>query len=451
MIKKIQASGFPIILTILFILLSLGGYIGMAWWVDRSDYRSFALFLTAVFAGYAFWWFNRSLFSWRTILIFAVLFRALFLFDGTTRLSNDVYRFIWDAEQVSAGENPYLYTPEELSAQNPNTIFDTSGPLYQHLNSTNYFSVYPPVCQFVWGLSSWLADVAGVGDSISHRIIFLKSIYLIFEIITMLLLVNILIKRGMAGQLAGIYALNPLIIIELTGNLHPEAIMILFLILASILALSNRIALAAIPFGFAVSTKFIPVLFIPFLIKRYGWKNTFIFGSISLGVAMLLFIPFLTPELVAHVGKSLGLYFTNFEFNASIYFIVRNIFELITGHNLIEKIGPILALSAFAAIVYVFIKQKSTISALLIVYFIYIISATTVHPWYLALPIVLAVYSNHRWPLIASGAVMASYFLYSFGFENWWIITSEYMVIVTAFIIDLYRPRQKQPKLSTTW
>jgi exodeoxyribonuclease VII large subunit len=69
----------------------------------------------------------------------------------------------------------------------------------------------------------------------------------------------------LAGQLAGIYALNPLIIIELTGNLHPEAIMILFLVLASILALSNRIALAAIPFGFAVSTKFIPVLFIPFL------------------------------------------------------------------------------------------------------------------------------------------------------------------------------------------
>jgi hypothetical protein len=227
--------------------------------------------------------------------------------------------------------------------------------------------------------------------------------------------------------------------------------MILFLVLASILALSNRIALAAIPFGFAVSTKFIPVLFIPFLIKKYGWKNTFIFGSISLGVAVLLFIPFLTPELVAHVGKSLGLYFTNFEFNASIYFIVRNIFELITGHNLIEKIGPVLALSAFAAIVYVFIKQKSTISALLIVYFIYIISATTVHPWYLALPIVLAVYSNHRWPLVASGAVMASYFLYSFGFENWWIIAGEYVVIVTAFIIDLYRPRQKQPKLSTTW
>jgi hypothetical protein len=46
---------------------------------------------------------------------------------------------------------------------------------------------------------------------------------------------------------------------------------------------------------------------------------------------------------------------------------------------------------------------------------------------------------------------MASYFLYSFGFENWWIIAGEYVVIVTAFIIDLYRPRQKQPKLSTTW
>lgn len=451
MFKRIQASGFPIILTVFFLLISVAGYMGLAWWVKTNDPFDLSLSLLAVVSGYAFWWFNRTILSWSTILTVAIFFRLLFLFDDSTRLSNDSYRFLWDAEQVAEGQNPYLYTPNEWSEMNPNGIFAKDGELFKYIEAPNEHSVYPPVCQFFWSLSPWLAKTLGFDQQIGARIILLKVIYFVLEIVTMLLLMNVLIKRGLAGQLAGIYALNPLVILEFTGNLHPEAIMILFLILAALLALSNRVLLAGIPFGFAISTKFIPILFIPFLIKKYGWKNALLFGVVGIQVAALVFIPFVSDQLIPHVLDSLGRYFTTSEFNASLFFLLRNMTEDVSGYNYILLIGPLLLLAAFFALFIVLMKQKSTINAMIVVYFIYIITATSVQPWYLTLPLLLAVFGTHRWPLIASCAVLLSYFLYSFGMENWWILGTEYLIIITAFIVDLFRPRQKQPKLNPNW
>ncbi|MEK7729943.1 MAG: hypothetical protein AAB354_16160, partial [candidate division KSB1 bacterium] len=44
------------------------------------------------------------------ILGFAVLFRLLLL-PQTPFLSNDIYRYLWDAEVLQHGINPYLYPP----------------------------------------------------------------------------------------------------------------------------------------------------------------------------------------------------------------------------------------------------------------------------------------------------------------------------------------------------
>jgi hypothetical protein len=436
--KKLLASGFPILLLIFFLGASLVGYGGLAWYVERDRPEQLALCFLLVFSGYAYWWFNRSLLSWRTILITAILFRVLFVFDDSCRLSDDVFRFIWDAEQVAMGQNPYEFKPTEWAENHPYTQFDQLQPLYQSLNSKEYYSVYPPTCQLTWGNSVWISNMLGYENNIGARIIVLKSIYIIIEIITMLLLVKILLKRGQAAQLAGIYALNPLVIIEFSGNLHPEAIMILFLVVAAVLALSQRFLLSAIPFGFAVATKFLPILFIPFLIKKYGWKQTILFSIIGLGVAALLFLPFVSNHLLGNITDSLGLYFHTFEFNASTYFIVRNIVHSLTGFNYITYIGPALMGLSALIIAVLWWRQKSTTQSFLWVYVVYILLATTVHPWYLAITLVLAIFTTRRWPMVASCAVMLSYFLYTFGKETWWLIGVEYFLIITTMIFDYW-------------
>lgn len=438
MIKKLSASGFPIVLSILFLVVSLIGYAGLAWYADVQKPTELLLFFLLVFSGYAFWWFNRSILSWRTILIIAILFRVLFTFDDSCRLSDDVYRFIWDAEQVSQGQNPFDYTPSEWTQLHPEGIFNHDGELYKNLNSPSYFSVYPPVCQLTWSTSSVLARTMGYGDKIGPRIVILKWIYVIIEIVTMLLLVKILLKRQLAGQLAGIYALNPLIITEFSGNLHPEAIMILFLVIAAVLALSERFLLSAIPFGFAISTKFIPILFIPFLVKKFGWIKTISFSVISFLVVGLLFLPFISPYFIDNIKESLGLYFVDFEFNASFYFLFRNIMMYFKGYNPIGTLGPALALISIAGVFLLWWKYKSTTQAFLWVYVIYILLATTVHPWYLAITLVMSILTNRRWPMVASCAVMLSYFLYTLGKETWWLLITEYTLIIGAMIFDYW-------------
>lgn len=438
MYKKLAATGFPILLTVFFLGASIVGYAGLAYYAHIDHPKQLAIFLALVFLGYGFWWFNRSLFSWRTLLIFAVLFRLIFMFDSQCRLSNDVFRFIWDAEQVSYGENPYDYTPAEWSTLNPQTIFDSNGALYEHLEYKNAHSTYPPVNQYLWANGAWLARMMGYGDSIQARVFILKWIYLIIEIITMLLLVKILLKRSLAGQLAGIYALNPLVIVEFSGNLHPEAIMILFLVIAAILALSQRFILAAIPFGFAISTKFIPLLFLPFLVKKYGWKKTISFSLVALLVVALLFLPFLSNQLITNVSDSFYHFIENVEFNASVYFLVKY-FAVDTLHFIpLQDLGFILLMATVAGIVILWWRYKKSTQAMLWIYVIYILLATSVQPWYLAITLVLAILTNRRWPLVASGAVMLSYFLYTFGLENKWILIIEYTIIVSAMLFDYW-------------
>jgi len=91
------------------------------------------------------------------------------------------------------------------------------------------------------------------------------------EVGTLLMMQSILKKNQLPLKNILYYALNPLVILELTVNLHFEAVMIFFL-MASIWYLGqNKMAWSSLSFGLAISSKLIPLIFIPLLIKRIGF------------------------------------------------------------------------------------------------------------------------------------------------------------------------------------
>ena len=445
-------------LSLIFIIISLLGYIFLYYGIDRTEF--FSLIISVFILGliYFYWLKNKSL-TVKMILVIGVLFRVVLLFD-TPNFSDDFYRFAWDGKLQTQGINPYLQTPTQLVAESTDFKVEETHDLYLNLNSKEYFTVYPPVNQSFFAL----AELASNG-SIYQTVIWMKVIILLFEIGLFYILFLILKRLKLPETLSQIYFLNPLVIIELTGNVHFEGVMLFFLMLGLLMVLRNKIWLTGIALGLAVSVKLIPLLILPLFLPLLGWKkSTKLY--VALGITFILtLLPFITTELIDNFSQSVNLYFQTFEFNASVYYLLKDISYITIGYKS-SLLGMLIPLFVFCFAMYLVIKLykeskvgevpfKLFIQKAAVLLFIYYMLATTVHPWYVINLVVLSVFLNSRVYLLWSLTVFLSYFAYSsyilnfapdqdFHQYNWYyfIIALEYLALVFFVIFERRKSNQ---------
>jgi hypothetical protein len=354
-------------------------------------------------------------------------------------LSDDIYRFIWDGKLIWDGIHPFLHTPDEVIQNHlvTNPMYRT---LYPLLNSPHYFTVYPPVCQTIFAISTKLFP-----NSIYWSAVSMKLILGLFDVGSLLLIQKILKNNDLPAKKILLYALNPLIIIELCGNAHFEAAMIFFILLGIYFWNQQKVKLAAIAIAFSIASKLVPLLFLPFFVfwKPKSNDSTFHFQTKFVGVliisTILLFLPLYNTQLVENMGTSLNLYFQKFEFNASIYYLLRWIGFQLFGYNQIAIFGPTLGVIAFLTLFYWAFWSKSNIyQNLLWSITLYLLCATIVHPWYLTLPIAISVFTNERFPILWSFLIFGTYINYSYTayHENLWVVSIEYITIFLQYKIQ---------------
>src|SRR5690606_4816398 len=133
---------------------------------------------------------------------------------------------------------------------------------------------------------------------------------------------------------------------------------------------------------------------------------------------------------------TVGLWFSNFEFNASIYYLLREIGFWYSGYNQIAVIGKLLPILVIIYVLYlaVFTQQKSHITfikTMLFAFTAYLLLSTTVHPWYLTTLLFLSVFTNYKFPLVWTYVIILSYIAYASPTtsENLWLISLEYTVV----------------------
>ncbi|MBT8272351.1 MAG: DUF2029 domain-containing protein [Bacteroidia bacterium] len=427
----------PIIITILSIVL----YLFFAYTLERTDFVKLVGLYSGLFI--LFYFLKTSVSSFRSLLIVSVLLRLIFLV-ALPNLSQDFYRFIWDGRLLLEGVNPYVFTPEylmEISRHQPSQaqeLISGMGSL-----SAGHFSNYPPLNQLCFAIASLFTGKSILGSVVALRIIIISA-----DIGTLYFGKKLLDRLQLPAHNIFWYILNPFIIIELTGNLHFEGVMIFLLVWSLYLLHSGKWIWSAIMLSASISIKLIPLIFLPLFFQKLGWKKSLGYYSLVGIITVLLFIPFYSSEFIGNYAQTVGLWFQKFEFNASIYYLARWIGFSIRGWNEIAIIGKILPaiVVIFVLALSIFRKNKSTIqliAACLLAISFYYFTSTTVHPWYLASLLILSVFTNYKFPLVWSFVIILSYLAYidpsdSNTSENLCIIALEYLVVYCVFVWEVF-------------
>ncbi len=411
------------------LILSLAGYIWLGYFTSRPDFIRLICLYAVLFGLYLYILFGKAFSNgFRVAIGGGILFR-LSLFLMTPNLTDDYFRYIWDGLFIASGENPYLVMPSAFISS-PEAVPGISTGLYEQLNSPNYYTAYPPVSQFLFGISAKLA-----GANVFGNILLFRGLILLAEFGSVALLYKLAKAFGRAPNAVLIYALNPLVIIELTGNLHLEAVMVFFLLLGVYLLVRERSVFSAICFGLAAGTKLIPLIFLPLLIKRLGMVRSLKYYLITGITLLVMHAPFFSTQAVSNYFTSLSLYFRVFEFNASIYYLLRWLDGLTSDGNIIPVSMVLLPVITFLAVIFIAwrenpSRQESIFTAMLFCLTAYYLLSTNIHPWHLTVLIMLSVFSDYRYMLPWSFGVVLSYFGYRtvpFS-ENLWLVAIEYLM-----------------------
>ena len=418
--------------------------VGLGYFVEQHEFWKIIGLYAPFFAIYAWLIFNNKIqFSIKFWIGVAILLRLILVF-AFPNLSNDVYRFIWDGRLLVAGHNPFDFLPSywlDGSGSPPEGI---NQALFEAYDSKNFYTVYPPLAQAQFVSACWLFPTSDYWASVV-----MKAWLLVFEVGSIWLIVKLLRQFKLPIKNALIYALNPLIVFEIVGNLHFEGAMVFFF-LAAAWAISKseqlkEFVLASMAFALSICSKLLTILFLPFFIKIMGWGRAIRFYLLTGVITILLFVPILNTTFISNFGDSLNLYFQKLEYNASLYYLARWIGIQISGYNQIAWIGPGLGILALLGILWLtfFFKRKESgwllfFEKCLLAICIYLVCTTTLHPWYLALPIVLCCFTRFRFPVVWSGLIFLTYINYSYEpfHENLWVVALEYLIVFGWFLME---------------
>ena len=289
-----------------------GGFLLGCWWQIRAlgDVRGhlgiFYGWFAAAFVLYlaALWRVRRAetgaarrLPALGVVAVVAVLARLMVL-GGTPTLSDDIYRYRWDGRVQLAGIDPYRYSPNHPALS---FLRDADFP---RINFPHLRTVYPPLMELAFRAG------ASRGGTLTSQ----KAVFACAELLIVLALLALLRARGQSLLWVAAYAWHPLVILELAGSGHNDALGIACLWLG--IAAWEARAWLGVTLGWSTAflSKFASAILLPwwwFRREARGWL---------VACAILAAVPLaLHPSLLTALVESLSAMTARFESNASLY------------------------------------------------------------------------------------------------------------------------------------
>lgn len=287
--------------------------------------------LLILFVGY---FLTYHILDWQKISIKAIIFvtcvfHLTFLFvPGLS--SSDLYSYIFTTRiQPIFEENPYFVPYNNF----PQDI------LYKKLETVwaNHTTLYGPLFLHLGGLLNKVGQ-----NNLAFLVLAFKSLFTGANLVSAFLIYKI----SKSKKALFLFAANPLVVFELSGNSHTESLTILFLLI-SIYFLYRWPVAGFVSFTTSVLVKYYSALFLPFYlikIKREGIKPLILSLLIGALLTIVAYLPFwrglenfdyllsyyngqyTSPSLAVYLGEVLlGSYRLSFQINTYIFLLLTGV------------------------------------------------------------------------------------------------------------------------------
>ena len=223
-----------------------------------------------------------------TAFLFALAFRLPLAF-APVGPDNDMVRYLWDGRVQRLGYNPYAVVPADPAVVHTHTEQTSQMP------SLRARTPYPPGAQLFFRLIVTLHEST----------LAMKLALVACDVLTILVLWQLLQTIGRSPWLALAYAWNPLVVLEVAHSGHIDALGALWIAASAWLLARRRTTLASLAFVVAVATKFLPIVLIPLYWRRIRLVD----GVVAAGLLAGMYVWFAenrslprgaVPNVVAH-------------------------------------------------------------------------------------------------------------------------------------------------------
>ncbi len=365
---------------------------------------------------------------WLSIAIgFGIVFR-LTLVPHDIVASDDIFRYVWDGRVGLSGENPFRYAPIDSAVAHLQT-----DDLPKRINHPEMRTIYPPLAQVFFIASNVL-----FGPSISG----MKLLFVLFDILTMIMLVRLLRLRNSSPNALLLYAWSPLPVLYIGLDGHLDALGISFLVLFLLFLSENKPARGACALGAAALAKLYPMMVAPFLFwEEKGWRKVVV---VMIPVAMLGVGTMFYIEPTGGLLESFLVFNSAFEFNGSIF---KLLLTMLQSNELAHTVSAILLFMTLAA---VFFLRRPILEKVFLAFVGFIVFSASVQPWYLLWLNALLVLRWSRAVFVLIGTIgLSNLVVYEYvGSGVWadqsWILLLEYIPFFVLAVLELMTSRRRK-------
>lgn len=243
--------------------------------------------------------------------------------------SDDIFRYIYEGRVVwyEGPGFPFAHAPAEAKTltEIPKALLDES---WLRINHPSIPTIYPPLSQLVFAVAGGLGDLVGGG-----HLFILKGLLIAFDVGTWALCATTLRRAGRSPALAWVFAMCPLVLIEIAREGHGDSVSMFGLALLAYAFVIQRPALGYAGLALSALAKLNGLLVLPAALR--STRRGLLIGAL---LASLLSLPFWFAGLDA--SRALFSYATRWRSGDGVFSLLLAFSERVIGGEW-TRIGPL--------------------------------------------------------------------------------------------------------------